>query len=220
MNLEVLLGDPPVCVSFGVVDNFVGRIVLGTSKINWIVVRIFWLEGRVVYIHSWPVVILTPYSFDEVTYAIEIDFANIEYNHIQTMEHRKDKDIESWSITVKCLDNASYRRVANLVLVRRSSAALVTLDPYSYTAKKRTEVTAKAVMQVVLNKPFYVLTGNFFARPIYIPKRMYVANGWHPPDNIMYLHWSRSPKTPQKRGARNKSRRVLWISPTLNRSTP
>lgn len=48
MKLVVLLSDLPACVTFGVVDNFVIPIWLGTSCIDRFISRIFPLERQIV----------------------------------------------------------------------------------------------------------------------------------------------------------------------------
>lgn len=57
IKLVVLLGDLYVYLSFGVLDDLVLKIILGTSYIDRFITELIPLERRIVQFHFWPVAI-------------------------------------------------------------------------------------------------------------------------------------------------------------------
>lgn len=65
----------------------------------------------------------------------------------------------------------------------------ITLPQHPNIAKIWAEVSDKSFMEFVLNRPFYVLGGNFSARPTHTSKRVYVEITSPSHDRISWFHF-------------------------------
>lgn len=175
-KLVVLLSDLHAHVAFGVVNNFVLQILLGTSYIDRFINGMFPLEQRITPAGTRPVDILASYSCIKATNVGVTDYAEKDYHDVQLSNRRKLEQRDSILILVR----KSWRYVISPfrespALAVACAVGLLILDPHQNKAKNRTVLNPKAFMEAVLSKPVFVLIGNITPLSIHIQRRGYVA---------------------------------------------
>lgn len=86
------------------------------------------------------------------------DYADKEYNEVRSTKKPEADKTENWSISVRILRQGVIPPFSEPpVLITTCADGVVPLDQPPYLAKHCNALTAKGVMEIIANMPFYVL---------------------------------------------------------------
>lgn len=125
-----------------------------------------------------------------------------DYNDVQSTSNHEDRSTQNRSSPVQTSQQCIIPPFSEFPLFFTTPfLVIVALLPHWNIARTGTGIIVHRGMVIVQNNTFSfgVLTENVFARPIHIPKQLYVITASLQLGHIMYYHFSRTPrKSPKK----------------------